>query len=145
MPRLRRRSQKHRLDFRRKHLVHAGHLHLVVEIAGIAQAADDDRRLCVLSRIDGEIVVGGDLEPKPDRLGDGSEHAFGQLHALFGGEQRVFVVVGTDADDQLVDEMRRPAHNVDVAVGDGIEASGIEAYAQMSNSQAARRSRACFF
>jgi hypothetical protein len=34
-----------------------------------------------------------------------------------------------NGDDQLVDEVRRAAHDVDVAIGDGIEASGIETYA----------------
>jgi hypothetical protein len=43
-------------------------------------------------------------------------------------------VVRPDGDHELVHETRRAAHDVDVAEGDGIEASGIKAHAQMPNS-----------
>src|SRR3989337_2149905 len=74
MPRLRRGGQKHRLDLRRKGLVHAGHLHLVVEIAGVAQAPDDDRGLRVLSRIDSQIIVSGYFELEADLPRHGVQH-----------------------------------------------------------------------
>jgi hypothetical protein len=37
----------------------------------------------------------------------------------------MLVVMGADGDHQFIDEMGRPAHDVDMAVGDGIEAAGI--------------------
>src|SRR5689334_2452765 len=37
--------------------------------------------------------------------------------------------MGPDGNDQLIDETRRPPHDIHVAERDGIEASGIEAHA----------------
>ena len=59
-----------------------------------------------------------------------------QLHALFGREQRMLVVMGTHGNDQPVDEMGRPAHDVDVTVGYGIKAARIEANAHVTRLQA---------
>src|SRR6185312_5299854 len=39
---------------------------------------------------------------------------------------RMLVVMGADGDHELVDEMPRAAHDIDVTVGDGIEASRIK-------------------
>jgi hypothetical protein len=50
----------------------------------------------------------------------------------------MLVVMGADGDDQSVDEMRRPAHDVDVTVGNGIEAAGIKSYAQDGDSNCAK-------
>ena len=119
-------GQKHRLDLRRKGLVHARHLHLVVEIAGVAQPPDHDRGEGIARRVDRQIVVGGHLELEADLVRHWLEHLGGKSHPLLGGEQWVLVVMGADGDDELVDEMGRPAHDVDVTVGDGIEASWIE-------------------
>ena len=42
---LRRGGDEHGLDRRRHRAVHARHLHLVVEVGAVAQAAEDDARL----------------------------------------------------------------------------------------------------
>src|SRR6516162_8533875 len=41
----------------------------------------------------------------------------------------MLVVMRPDGDDELIDEMASPTHDVDMAIGDRIEASGIEAHA----------------
>ena len=46
----------------------------------------------------------------------------------------MLVVMGADGDDQSVDEMGGPAHDVDMPVGDGIEASAIKTYTHASIS-----------
>ena len=42
----------------------------------------------------------------------------------------MLVVMGANRNNQLVDEMARTAHDIDVTEGYGIEASGIKADAQ---------------
>ena len=44
---VRRRRQENGLHLRRHGRVHAGHLHLVVEVGGVAQPADQQRRACL--------------------------------------------------------------------------------------------------
>src|ERR1700758_3091232 len=41
----------------------------------------------------------------------------------------MLVVMRADGDDELIDEMASPTHDVDMAIGDRIEAAGIEAHA----------------
>ena len=50
--------RKHGLDFRRHGGVHAGHLHLVVKLGGVAHAADEDRGADPLGRRNNQIREG---------------------------------------------------------------------------------------
>src|SRR6185295_17318777 len=49
------------------------------------------------------------------------------VDSLLQAEERGFVGVDGDADDQLVDQLHRAANDIEMAVGDGIERARIEA------------------
>ena len=53
------------LDVRRHRAVHPGHLHLVVEVGGVAEPADDDPRARLPRRIDHQPVEGRRPGPGP--------------------------------------------------------------------------------
>ena len=59
---LRARRQENRLQPGRHRAVHAGHLHLVVEVGAVAQPADQDRRADLAREIDDQIVEGAGLD-----------------------------------------------------------------------------------
>src|SRR5205085_5687760 len=53
---------EHRMHVRRHGLVHAGNLHLIIEVRAIAQAANHDGGTSLLCRGDRELVVAGAIE-----------------------------------------------------------------------------------
>jgi hypothetical protein len=48
----------------------------------------------------------------------------------------MLVVMRADGDDELIDEKFSPTHDIDMAIGDRIEASGIEAHAHARTPRA---------
>jgi hypothetical protein len=46
--------------------------------------------------------------------------------ALFGREQRVLFRVGGNGDDNLVEQLHGAAHEIRMAVGHGVERSGVD-------------------
>src|SRR6478752_8584630 len=66
---------EHRMHLGRHGLVHAGQLHLVVEVGAVAQAADHDGRPVLPRRGDGEVVVGRASQRATRAGGDRLEHA----------------------------------------------------------------------
>ena len=135
----RRRGQKHRFNVRDHGGVHSRHLHFVVEIAGVAQPADDDAGANLARGGDGERVERGHVEFRASLVGDGTERVHHQAHALVRREQRSLVMMGADGDDEAVDELRRAPRDIDMTVGHGIEAAGIEADAGHRHLLAAQR------
>ena len=112
---------------RRHRAVHAGHLHLVVEVGAIAQAAEDDRRLVLGGGIDGEVGEGDDVDLGAGCTRDLLRLALQHVDALGGGEQRRLLRMHADADDELVDEPARPLDDVGVPERHGVEGTGVEA------------------
>src|SRR5665213_34189 len=126
--------QKHGLDPVIEACVHPGHLEFVFEIRHGAQPADDDvgaRRLgkAHQQRLESahlDTLGGGAVE----RLGDVVAH---DLDPLVGREQRPLAVVAGDADDEVVDDLRRAANDVEMAVGDRIEGAGVDPHPRLTH------------
>jgi hypothetical protein len=57
-----RRSQKNRLDLGGKRSIHARHLHFMIEVAGIAEPANDNRGTSLPRSIDCQPVISGHVE-----------------------------------------------------------------------------------
>ena len=70
MPDMRRSGDEHRLNIREHGPVHARHLHLVVEIGAVAQAAEDHAGAVAARGLDREVAEGDDLDRGTRRLGD---------------------------------------------------------------------------
>ena len=87
--------------------VHRGHLHLVVEIGAVAQAAHDNRRAVPRRGRNGEIVEGDHLDGDPGRGGQRLADGPQQRRALRRREDRRLGRVDADADHQPVDEGAR--------------------------------------
>ncbi len=121
------RRQEHGVDVRRHGPVHARHLHLVVEVRAVAEAAEDNGRLLRARRIDGERVERDDLDLAARGLGDGRGFRFEHLDPLRRGEERHLARMHPDADHEPVDHACSPRDDVDVALGRRIEGAGGEA------------------
>ena len=121
--------QEDRLDLRRHHGVHRGHLHLVIEIGPVPQTADQDQRAVAPRRVDCEVREGRDLELGPGvrghRRADRPEH----FDPLLGGKDRRLRGVHPDRDHEPVDQPTGMAHHVQMPVRDGVESAGVKGYA----------------
>ncbi len=113
-------------DFRRHHAVHAGHLHLVVEIGAVAQAAHHDFRAVVAGRLHGEAGEGHDLQLAALRLQQIAAGLLDEIGALLDREDRRLAGMDADADDQPVADDGRLADDVDMAVGERVERAGVD-------------------
>src|SRR5262249_5004326 len=119
----RRGRQKNRLHGGRHGGVHARHFYLVVEIGRAAQPADDERRALALGGGHDEITKGdaGEITTAGAR-----ECAAGLLDhgaALLGVEQGRLAGMGADREHEPIGEPGGLAHEVEMAVSDGIERS----------------------
>ena len=118
---------KHRFNAGNHACVHSRHLHLVVEIAGIAQSANDDAGANLERGRHGEGVEGGHVEFGAGLVGHGAEGIDNKAHTLVRAEQSLLVMMRADGNDEAVDKLRRAPGDIDMAVGHGVEAAGIEA------------------
>src|SRR5262249_21310498 len=101
--------------------------HLVVEISGIAEPANDHARAGIARGAHRKRVERGYVEGGAGLVGDGPEGIGHEPYALLGTEQSLLVMMGADGDNEAVDEVRRPRGDVDMAEGHGVEAAGVEA------------------
>ena len=128
-----RRGQKHRLHLRAQRAVHPRHLHLVIQVGAVAQAADQQRRAMVDGRIDHQVGEGDHLQPI--LLVGGKELARNvaqHLDPLFEREHRGLAGMHPDRHHHPVGDAERMREHVEVAVGDRIERAGIERYSHGS-------------
>jgi len=109
------------LDFGRERTVGQRHRVFGFEVGNGTETAKDDVQPASAREIDGEPLENVHFDVgKIGRFG--TDHR----HPLFGGEQRVLRGVVPDRDDQSVEERRRAAHQIEVAVGHRIETAGID-------------------
>jgi hypothetical protein len=116
--------KKHRVDVGRHGPVHARHLHFVVQVGAVAQAAHQNGRSRIAGGVDHQIaetlhpdaviVVSGGLQRLRDQFG-----------ALFEAEHRFLAGVNADADDDLVEHRKRLAQDVQMSVRQRVEGTGI--------------------
>ena len=95
------------LDVGRHGLVHSGHLHLIVEIGAVAQAADQEGRPGLASGVDGQAVERDDLD-QCSLVSSTLAESVDQAGAFLGGKQRRFAGMDADGDDQPVDYRQAP-------------------------------------
>ena len=106
-----------KLDLRLEVAIHQRHLELVLEVGHGSQPAND--RACPdVSRV---------LDDKPVELLyahaiEVTQHALQHLEALFTTERTRFRHVTRHCDHHLVEQRKTPMHQIEVAVGHGIEA-----------------------
>ena len=102
-----------------------GELHLALEVADGAQAADDRSGATLAAQVDGQAVEGLDIDPVGrcarlrERLADDADPGLDI-------EQRRLPRVGQDGDDQGVEHVRGTLDDVEMAVGDRVERAGID-------------------
>ena len=114
------------MDLRRHLFIHAGDLHLVIEIGAVTQATDHDGGAVLLRRGDGELVVGGRVKGAAGLGCNRLEHVPHHLEPLLDRKQRRFAGVKPNGDDQPVAQGDRMPDDVQMAVGDGIERAWIQ-------------------
>ena len=123
---LRRRRQKHGLYGGRHGGIHAGHLHLVIEVTRIAQTANEDSRSGPLRGRHDEIAERGADDfaagTAPKRGRDLSEHG----EPFLGRKQRRLAGMDADGEHQAVGQPHGAPHHVKMAVGNGVERPGKE-------------------
>src|SRR6478609_1324818 len=117
---------EHRMHLGRHGLVHAGQLHLVVEIGAVAQAPDHDGGPGLPGRRDRQIVIGGSVEGATGLFGDRRAYRLEHLQTLFGRKQRLFAGMDRNRNDQAVAQGDGVLDHVQMAVGDGVKRAGIK-------------------
>src|SRR5882724_12975249 len=121
-----RRWYEHRMHLGRHGLVHAGYLHLVVEIGAVAQPPDHDGGAGGACRGDGQIVIGGGLEGATGLLGDGRTYRLEHLQPFLGRKQRLFARIDRHSDDQAIAQRHGMLDHVQMAEGYGVKRAGIK-------------------
>jgi hypothetical protein len=81
-----------------------------------ADAAQQDAGALAAGVVDQQALEGVDLN-----VGQVSADLAEHLHPLLHGEERIFLRVEQQGDDQAVEEARGPLDEVEVAVGDRVE------------------------
>ena len=110
-------------DFGAEAAIHKGHLEFVFVVGDGADAADDEAGAAA-GGVVGEQAVEG-LDADVFAAGEGFADHFG---ALVDGEKRGFGFVSQDGNDEVVNETAGAADDVEVAVGEGVEGSGVNGY-----------------
>ncbi len=100
--------------------VHEGHLEFVFEVGNGAESADEG----------GGFMLGGEIHEEAFErgggdVGPGGEVFLDQAESLGGVEERLFILVERDAYDHFVEEAGGARHDIEVAVGHGVEGAGI--------------------
>jgi hypothetical protein len=103
-----------------------GHLHLVVEVGAIAQAAEQQRRADLACEVDDEIVEGAGLDRYARPLAERRRDRLDQLQPVVDGKHRFLGRVHADRHDEPVAKPERRLQHVNVAVGERVESAGIE-------------------
>jgi len=105
--------------------VHVGHLQLVLEVRDGPQTAQHDPRLLATAVIDQEAFEGVHLDALrigADLLQRLADHGDALVHA----EERMLALVVEYGDDDGVEGDQVAHQDAGVAVGDGIERTGID-------------------
>ncbi len=134
-----RRRQEHRLHLRHHRPVHAGHLHLVIEVGAVAQSPDQDGRAFALRRRHHQIVE-GEIADLAAGLARHRLAALGQhVEPLLRRENRGLAGMDADGQHQAVANFGRLPDDIEMTVGDGVERPGIQGNARHSARLARQR------
>lgn len=103
--------------------VHQGELELELEVGDGAEAADDGAATASGDVVHEESLEAIDLDAMDAGAGEGGGE---EVHAFLGGEEGGFGGVVGDGDDDAVEELGGALDDIEVPVGEGIEASGVD-------------------
>ena len=103
---------------------HVGQLELKLEVGHRTQAAHNNADALRAREFDGQAGVTHHLD-----VFHFGQHAARQRHAFVDIEERRLARVRRDRHQHGIEDAGRPAHQVLVAAGDGIEGSGIHGFA----------------
>jgi hypothetical protein len=109
------------LDVPREGAVRERHLVLVLEVGDGPDAAEDDVRLLAVDVVHHEAVERVHLD-----VPEGLAHLADHLDALLLGEERLLRRVVGDGDDEALEDADAALDDVEMPVGDGVEAAGID-------------------
>lgn len=112
--------QKNRFDLWPQAAIHQCHLQLVLIIRDGPNAADDDGGAALRRKIDQQSIERGDLD-----VGDVFDHLLHHGDALVDAEQRLFLFVAEDRDQQAIHQPYSALDEVEMAVRQGIERARI--------------------
>ena len=102
-----------------------GELHLGLEVADRAQAANDRAGATGLAEVDGQAIEGDDVEPVgSDAVG--RERGLDDRDPRIDREQRRLARVGEDAHDHAIEDRQRAADDVEMSVRDRVERAGVD-------------------
>src|SRR5216684_3054750 len=122
----RRGRNEHGMHVRRHGFVHAGDLHLEIEVGTVAQATDHDGRAMLLRGGNREVVVGRAVEGAAGGGGYRGKYLLDHLQPLVDRKHRLFTGIDPDGDNQPVTQADSVPDHIEVAISDGIEGAGIK-------------------
>src|SRR5579864_2085599 len=108
-------------DVRLQAAVHERHLEFAFKVGNRAQPPDDDVGSGFSREVDGEPVKSAHLDIRA-----GAEAVANHLHPLLDAEERMLARILEHGDDHPVEDQGGAIHHVQVAVGQGVEAAGVE-------------------
>lgn len=101
--------------------IHESELEFELEVGDGAEAADEGDGFLFAGEVDEEAVEGHDADVG-EVAGDGAD----EVDALVEGEEALFVVFASDADNDFVEEAGGAFEDIEVAVGDGVKTSRVD-------------------
>lgn len=120
------RGQEDCLQLRSHRLVHAGHLHLVVEIGAVTQATDHDGCAVLAGRVNHQTGEGDDTNALGLAAEFGGGSLFDQFGTLLKGEQWRLRRLDADGGVNRIRYRKRGLQHIEMAVGQRIERASIE-------------------
>lgn len=113
------RNQENRLDAVADDVIELGNGFFVVEIGGIAEAAQE------VARADAFAVIGGEVFKIVNfHAGVFGENLAQPFEALVEREKVFFDGIDADGDDDFVEQRQGTFHQINVAEGDGVKRAG---------------------
>ncbi len=101
--------------------VHADHLEFIFEIRHGAQTAHDDRGPHIAGAIDQQVFEGMHHDLAAGLGDDGGTFRLDHGDPLFQGEQRAFVAIDGNTDDQPIHQRHRALDDIDMAKRDRVK------------------------
>lgn len=102
--------------------VHERHIELKLEVGKRAETADNGVGFLFAGKFDEEAVEGSDGD-----VGHSGRGCAEEVKALLNGEEGAFAGIVCHGQGDAVKEAGGTAQDVDMAVGDGVEGTGIDA------------------
>lgn len=123
---VRTRRQEHGLEPRRHGRIHAGHLHLVVEIGAVAQTAHQRCGAKPPRCFDREISKGNALQLASSSARERCTGFLQHDYPFIRRKKRRFAGMQPDRENQAIKKPRGMGHNVEMTIGDRIKGTCVK-------------------